>query len=167
MFVAYYNYTNHQHFSYFFQRDAAHNPLTFDEKKTLIAQIHKLPSDKMPHVLNIIQSALPPRENEEDGDIEVPLDALDTFTLRKLQKFIEVQNLLSFLFYIIPTCNAYIPSFLLLTCRRTMRKRNALLLPHSEAQPEEEVDVTPMTAHSPRRRLERALALVNLTLCLP
>jgi hypothetical protein len=44
----------------------------------------------MPHVLNIIQSALPPRENDEDGDIEVPLDALDTFTLRKLQKFIEV-----------------------------------------------------------------------------
>jgi len=73
-------------------KDAAHNPLTFDEKKTLIAQIHKLPSDKMPHVLNIIQSALPPRENEEDGDIEVPLDALDTFTLRKLQKFIEENN---------------------------------------------------------------------------
>lgn len=45
----------------------------------------------MPHVLNIIQSALPPRENEDEGDIEVPLDALDTFTLRKLQKFIEVR----------------------------------------------------------------------------
>lgn len=73
-----------------YRRDASHNPLTFEEKKTLIAQIHKLPADKMPHVLNIIQSALPPRENDEDGDIEVPLDALDTFTLRKLQKFIEV-----------------------------------------------------------------------------
>lgn len=63
--------------------------MSFEEKKTLIAQIHKLPADKMPHVLNIIQSALPPRENDEEGDIEVPLDALDTFTLRKLQKFIE------------------------------------------------------------------------------
>jgi hypothetical protein len=73
------------------RRDASHNPLTFEEKKTLIAQIHKLPSDKMPHVLNIIQSALPPRENDDEGDIEVPLDALDTFTLRKLQKFIEVR----------------------------------------------------------------------------
>lgn len=48
----------------------------------------------MPHVLNIIQSALPPRENEDEGDIEVPLDALDTFTLRKLQKFIEVRIVL-------------------------------------------------------------------------
>lgn len=53
----------------------------------------------MPHVLNIIQSALPPRENEDEGDIEVPLDALDTFTLRKLQKFIEVRIVLfAFLF---------------------------------------------------------------------
>jgi hypothetical protein len=83
--------SNDLHFSgHIVNRDASHNPLTFEEKKTLIAQIHKLPADKMPHVLNIIQSALPPRENDEDGDIEVPLDALDTFTLRKLQKFIEV-----------------------------------------------------------------------------
>ena len=46
----------------------------------------------MEQVLEIIQSALPPREGGEDdeGEIEIPLDALDTFTLRKLQKFIEV-----------------------------------------------------------------------------
>jgi hypothetical protein len=71
-------------------KDAAHNPLTFEEKKTLIAQIHKLAPEKMEHVLNIIQDALPPRDNDDDAEIEIPLDALDTFTLRKLQKFIEV-----------------------------------------------------------------------------
>ncbi len=71
-------------------KDAAHNPLTFDEKKKLIAQIHKLPPSKMEQVLEIIQAAIPKNENGEDGEIEVPLDALDTFTLRKLQKFIEV-----------------------------------------------------------------------------
>eukprot|EP01032_Pedospumella_encystans_P012522 gene12522-14482_t len=70
-------------------KDASHNPLTFEEKKTLIAQIHKLAPDRMEHVLNIIQDALPPRENDDDAEIEIPLDALDTFTLRKLQKFIE------------------------------------------------------------------------------
>ena len=72
-----------------FDRDAAHNPLTFDEKKKLIAQIHKLPPNKMEHVLDIIQAALPKNEDNDSGDIEIPLDALDTFTLRKLQKFIE------------------------------------------------------------------------------
>jgi len=79
-------------------KDAAHNPLTFDEKKTLIAQIHKLAPEKMEHVLNIIQDALPPRENDDDAEIEIPLDALDTFTLRKLQKFIEVTLLVLYFF---------------------------------------------------------------------
>lgn len=69
-------------------KEAAHNPLTLEEKKQLIAQIHKLSSDKMEHVLEIIQSSIPARESGSD-EIEVPLDALDTYTLRKLQHFIE------------------------------------------------------------------------------
>jgi hypothetical protein len=56
----------------------------------MIADIHALPRDKMPIVLSIIQSALPPLDNDVDGDIEVPLDALDVLTLRKLQRFVEV-----------------------------------------------------------------------------
>ena len=67
--------------------------MTFEEKKSLIAQIHKLAPQKMEQVLEIIQSALPPREDDNDGEIEIPLDALDTFTLRKLQKFIEVREI--------------------------------------------------------------------------
>mmetsp|Transcript_19959 Transcript_19959/g.27509 ORF Transcript_19959/g.27509 Transcript_19959/m.27509 type:complete len:801 (-) Transcript_19959:290-2692(-) len=71
-------------------KEAAHNPLTFEEKKILIGQVHKLPSHKMEQVLEIIQAAMPSEHNgENDEEIEVPLDSLDTFTLRKLQKFIE------------------------------------------------------------------------------
>lgn len=71
-------------------KEAAHNPLTFEEKKILIGQVHKLPSHKMEQVLEIIQAAMPSDHNgENDEEIEVPLDSLDTFTLRKLQKFID------------------------------------------------------------------------------
>jgi len=70
---------------------AAANPLTFEEKKSLIAQIHKLPSELMEQVLEIIQAALPPSTGD-DAEIEVPLDALDTFTLRKLQRFVDEHN---------------------------------------------------------------------------
>lgn len=70
-------------------RDAAHNPLTFEEKKTLIAQIHKLAPDKMEQVLVIIEDSLPADQRDQGEEIEVPLDALDTFTLRKLQRFID------------------------------------------------------------------------------
>lgn len=65
-------------------KDAAQNPLTFEEKKILVGQIHKLPEEKMEKVLLIIQEAVPCG----DGEVEVPIDALDTLTLRKLQKFI-------------------------------------------------------------------------------
>lgn len=63
--------------------------MTFEEKKTLIAQIHKLPADKMEQVLVIIEDSLPADQRDQGEEIEVPLDALDTFTLRKLQRFIE------------------------------------------------------------------------------
>lgn len=55
-------------------REAAHNPLTFEEKKTLIAQIHKLPSQKMEQVLEIVQAAYK-SDDQENGneEIEVPL----------------------------------------------------------------------------------------------
>lgn len=69
-------------------KEAAHNPLTFDEKKTLIEQIHKLPSNKMQQILEIIQSSHSVNQKGEE-EIEVPLDELDTYTLRKLQKFVE------------------------------------------------------------------------------
>lgn len=70
-------------------KEAAQNPLTFEEKKILINAIHRLPPARMEQVLDIIQRALPPGKEEDGGEIEVPLDALDTLTLRRLQAFIE------------------------------------------------------------------------------
>jgi hypothetical protein len=70
-------------------KEAAHNPLTFEEKKTLIEQIHKLPSMKMQQILEIIESSTHTLIEQGDEGIEVPLDELDTYTLRKLQKFVE------------------------------------------------------------------------------
>jgi Bromodomain extra-terminal - transcription regulation len=72
------------------RRDAAQNPLTFQEKKSLISKIHQLPASKMQQVVDIIQDAIPPEKRGEGDEIEIPLDELDTFTLRKLQSFVEV-----------------------------------------------------------------------------
>lgn len=72
--------------------DAAQNPLTFHEKKSLISKIHQLPASKMQQVVDIIQDAISPDKRGEGDEIEVPLDELDTFTLRKLQSFVEVNQ---------------------------------------------------------------------------
>jgi hypothetical protein len=68
------------------QREAAHNPLTFQEKQKLIEQIQNLPNDKMNEVIDIIRAVHNTGGSEE---VEVPLDELDTLTLRKLQKVVE------------------------------------------------------------------------------
>eukprot|EP01035_Chromulina_nebulosa_P019436 gene19436-25316_t len=70
------------------QREAAHNPLTLEEKRILISKIQQLPPDKMEYVIEIIQAAIPHDQNGSE-DMEVPLDALDTLTLRKLQQYVE------------------------------------------------------------------------------
>jgi len=68
-----------------FNREAAHNPLTFEEKKILIGQVHKLPSHKMEQVLEIIQAAMPSDHNgENDGEIEVPLVNIRLLLIRNL-----------------------------------------------------------------------------------
>ena len=64
--------------------------MTIEEKKALIAQIHKLPGEKMARVVHIIQSALPPSDREDGDEVEIPLDELDTATLRKLQDYVQV-----------------------------------------------------------------------------
>lgn len=67
-------------------KEAAYNPLTLDEKKALVAQIYKLTPEKMEKALDIIREAIDP---SDDAEVEIPLDSLDTLTLRKLQKFIQ------------------------------------------------------------------------------
>jgi hypothetical protein len=70
-------------------RDAAQHPLSFEEKKALIAKIHKLPPHKMEQVVEIISNSINVDPNQSE-EMEVPLDELDTHTLRTLQKFVEV-----------------------------------------------------------------------------
>jgi len=70
---------------------ALYQPLTLEEKKSLISQIHKLPGERMQKVLDIIQSALPASEREDADEVEINVDELDTVTLRKLQEYVQVQ----------------------------------------------------------------------------
>ena len=46
----------------------------------------------MQQVVDIIKDAIPPEKRGEGDEIEIPLDELDTFTLRKLQSFVEVRS---------------------------------------------------------------------------
>jgi len=72
-------------------KEAAQNPLTFEEKKQLVAMVAKLPEDRMHQLVQIIRDGLPDdRKNDEIN--EVPLDILDTLTLRKLQRFVQIHS---------------------------------------------------------------------------
>jgi hypothetical protein len=69
-------------------KEAAQNPLTFEEKKQLVAMVAKLPHDSMHQLVQIIRDGLPD-DKKNDEINEVPLDILDTLTLRKLQRFVQ------------------------------------------------------------------------------
>lgn len=65
-------------------------PLSLEEKRALIAQIYKLPPDRMSRVVDLIQSALPPTDRADgDDEVEISLDEVDTATLRKLQDYVQ------------------------------------------------------------------------------
>jgi len=64
----------------------AQNPLTYVEKKALIAEIHKLPQEHMEKVIEIVTAAKP--DTGDDEEIEIPLDELDTSTMRQLQRYV-------------------------------------------------------------------------------
>lgn len=70
------------------QRQAdSQNPLTLEEKQELINTINTLPPTDMERIITIIQEASPQGQEAEE-DIEIPLDELDTHTLRKLQAYV-------------------------------------------------------------------------------
>ena len=66
---------------------AAENPLSVDEKRALVAKVHKLPPARMGQVVEIIRESMQGSGNSGE-DMEIPIDDLDTFTLRRLQVFI-------------------------------------------------------------------------------
>jgi len=64
-------------------------PLTLQEKKDLIRHISDLQPACMEKIVQIVQQGAPERgEYGESDDIEIPLDELDTHTLRKLQAYV-------------------------------------------------------------------------------
>ena len=57
----------------------------------MINDIHKLPPSKLEKVVEIIQSAMPDNQRDDNADeVEIPIDELDTLTLRRLQEFVKV-----------------------------------------------------------------------------
>lgn len=71
------------------QMVAAQAPLTYEEKKILISNIMKLDGDQMTTVVDIIQSAMPTTACGEGDEVEIPVDELDTYTLRQLQDYVQ------------------------------------------------------------------------------
>jgi len=71
------------------QMVAAQAPLTYEEKKILIANIMKLDGDQMTSVVDIIQSAMPHTACGDGDEVEIPVDELDTYTLRQLQDYVQ------------------------------------------------------------------------------
>jgi len=64
-------------------------PLTLQEKKDLIHHISDLQPSCMEKIVQIVQQGAPDRGAYADADdIEIPLDELDTYTLRKLQAYV-------------------------------------------------------------------------------
>eukprot|EP00698_Gefionella_okellyi_P021286 TRINITY_DN6861_c0_g1_i1.p1 TRINITY_DN6861_c0_g1~~TRINITY_DN6861_c0_g1_i1.p1 ORF type:complete len:800 (-),score=208.26 TRINITY_DN6861_c0_g1_i1:193-2592(-) len=63
-------------------------PMTFEEKRQLSLDINRLPQDKLPRVVQIITEAMPQAGNQEE--IEIDIDALDTRTLRQLERFVRI-----------------------------------------------------------------------------
>jgi hypothetical protein len=72
------------------QQEASQKPLTYSEKKDLIDSINRMEEEHMERIVNIIQESRATNGGAEgEEDIEVPLDELDTGTLRRLQAVVD------------------------------------------------------------------------------
>ncbi|CAE7373079.1 GTE8, partial [Symbiodinium microadriaticum] len=71
------------------QAVAAQAPLSYEEKKVLISNIMKLDGEQMTGVVDIIQSAMPSAACGDGDEVEIPVDELDTYTLRTLQEYVQ------------------------------------------------------------------------------
>merc|ERR1712176_320072 len=62
-------------------------PLSYQEKRALGQDIHKLPGDKIQGVISIIEESGAPMGQEGD-EVELDIEALDTPALRRLQVYV-------------------------------------------------------------------------------
>lgn len=70
------------------QRQASHNPLTLEEKHALVERINHLDEDRMKEVIDIIKEMFPAAASADGEDIDIPIDDLDTLTLRRLESIV-------------------------------------------------------------------------------
>jgi len=66
--------------------------LTEAEKRALGTQIKMLPGEKLTRVLKIISEKMPISHNNGQSEIVIDMEALDTDTLRALQKYVRQQS---------------------------------------------------------------------------
>lgn len=62
--------------------------LTYEEKTQLSTDINSLPPEKVGHVVKIVQDRMPLTSDDNDAEVEIDLEALDTETLRHLQNYV-------------------------------------------------------------------------------
>ena len=68
-------------------------PMTFDEKRRLSMSINSLPSERLGKVVQIIHERNPKlAQNSAPDVIEIDIDALDTSTLRHLEKYVRTSG---------------------------------------------------------------------------
>lgn len=73
------------------QRKAAlmKTPLTYEEKTQLSNDINSLPPEKLGHVVKIVQEHMSLTSQNNDDEIEIDIETLDTETLRHLQSYVK------------------------------------------------------------------------------
>jgi uncharacterized protein (UPF0335 family) len=70
------------------QRQAAHDPMTLEEKQTLVERINRLDEERMKEIIDIIREMFPAAASGDGEDVDIPIDDLDTLTLRRLQSIV-------------------------------------------------------------------------------
>jgi hypothetical protein len=66
---------------------------SYEEKRDLIARIHKLPNTQMIKVIEIVKAALMPgRHKEINDEVQVDINDLDNNTLKRLQRLVTSAN---------------------------------------------------------------------------
>merc|ERR1711970_627015 len=73
---------------YDFDSEDDKTPMTYDEKRQLSLDINRLPSDKLGHVVSIIQQREQSYRDSNPDEIEIDFEQLKPTTLRELDKYV-------------------------------------------------------------------------------
>lgn len=73
---------------YDFDSEDDNTPMSYDEKRQLSLDINRLPSDKLGHVVSIIQTREPSYKDSNPDEIEIDFEQLKPTTLRELDKYV-------------------------------------------------------------------------------